>query len=434
MTVLQARNHTTRAVVFDEHGDPTKVLRVTEFDWTDRVKTMKNDQVLIQMIASSVNPADFNMVEGTYATKVSPGETLGGEGVGVVIKAGDASGTNTSGLNVGDFVIPVSAGEKTWASHVLSSGDHWYAVPSLLRVGDAASLMVNPCTAYRLIHDFGKNAVVSGGKSKTQASGSGLGPGDVLIQNGASSAVGQSVIQICAARGIKTINIVRDRSHSSSSSSPSSSTSTSSTSTTENDSHAEKQETESFEELKERLVGLGATVVVEQSTADDRVKMKEVLQTASLEGHKAKVALNCVGGKSGSGLARHLADGGDIVTYGGMSRQPMLVGAGPLIFNDIAFRGFWMTRWGKARGKSDAERERMMSELIGLMLMDKLMMNTTVVPVHDTESMRLAVTHALTPHKRSKVLISFMNDIHSHSTLDSLTNSLHHITKENTSS
>lgn len=35
--------------------------------------------------------------------------------------------------------------------------------------------------------------------------------GDSVIQNAANSGVGQAVIQIAAARGINTINIVRDR-------------------------------------------------------------------------------------------------------------------------------------------------------------------------------------------------------------------------------
>jgi hypothetical protein len=38
-----------------------------------------------------------------------------------------------------------------------------------------------------------------------------LQPGDWVIQNGANSAVGQAVIQIAAAQGLKTINLIRDR-------------------------------------------------------------------------------------------------------------------------------------------------------------------------------------------------------------------------------
>jgi hypothetical protein len=35
--------------------------------------------------------------------------------------------------------------------------------------------------------------------------------GDVVIQNGANSAVGQCVIQMCRAEGIQSVNIVRNR-------------------------------------------------------------------------------------------------------------------------------------------------------------------------------------------------------------------------------
>lgn len=38
-----------------------------------------------------------------------------------------------------------------------------------------------------------------------------LYPGDSVIQNAANSGVGQAVIQIAKAFGIKTINVVRDR-------------------------------------------------------------------------------------------------------------------------------------------------------------------------------------------------------------------------------
>jgi trans-2-enoyl-CoA reductase len=38
-----------------------------------------------------------------------------------------------------------------------------------------------------------------------------LQAGDWMIQNGANSAVGQAVIQIAAAHGLNTINLIRDR-------------------------------------------------------------------------------------------------------------------------------------------------------------------------------------------------------------------------------
>lgn len=59
---------------------------------------------------------------------------------------------------------------------------------------EASMFNVNPCTAYRMLKDFVA-----------------LKPGDTVIQNGANSAVGQLVIQLCKIWGIKTVNIVRDR-------------------------------------------------------------------------------------------------------------------------------------------------------------------------------------------------------------------------------
>ena len=38
-----------------------------------------------------------------------------------------------------------------------------------------------------------------------------LEPGDVVVQNGATSSVGQAVIQLARARGLRTVNVVRER-------------------------------------------------------------------------------------------------------------------------------------------------------------------------------------------------------------------------------
>lgn len=50
---------------------------------------------------------------------------------------------------------------------------------------------------------------------------------------------------------------------------------------------------------------------------------------------KPRLALNCVGGKSALEIMRHLQNEGTIVTYGGMSREPVTVPTSALIFKDI---------------------------------------------------------------------------------------------------
>jgi len=59
----------------------------------------------------------------------------------------------------------------------------------------------------------------------------------------------------------------------------------------------------------------------------------------------AKLCLNAVGGESALALAKVLANGGHHVTYGAMSKRPVTIPNGVLIFKQPHFHGFWLTRW-----------------------------------------------------------------------------------------
>lgn len=181
---------------------------------------------------------------------------------------------------------------------------------------------VNPPTAYRMLKDF-----VS------------LQPGDTVIQNGSNSAVGQAVLQLSRAWGLKTIAVVRDR--------------------------------PDIINLVSNLKCLGATEVLTEDQANATDKFKNG------EWKKPKLALNCVGGRSALNISRHLADGGVMVTYGGMSRQPVTVPTASLIFKDIRYKGFWMTRWTKNHFNSPA-RANMFNDIMDLMESGDL-----VAPPHD---------------------------------------------------
>lgn len=80
---------------------------------------------------------------------------------------------------------------------------------------------------------------------------------------------------------------------------------------------------------------------------------------------KPKLALNGTGGRCATDMIRWLEDGGTVVTYGGMSRQPVTASAGSLIFRDIIYRGFWCTRWMKNQSDTSAV-QKMLDELIDL--------------------------------------------------------------------
>merc|ERR1719251_76719 len=78
-----------------------------------------------------------------------------------------------------------------------------------------------------------------------------------------------------------------------------------------------------------------------------------------------RLALNAVGGKAVGDLTRLLGKGATIVTYGGMSKQPVLAPTSAFIFKDLSLRGFWLTRWKKEN--TEHAMAEMIKEIAGFM-------------------------------------------------------------------
>ncbi|MFA7345307.1 MAG: 2-enoyl thioester reductase domain-containing protein [Terrimicrobiaceae bacterium] len=144
------------------------------------------DEVLLDMVAAPINPADLNVIEGTYGDLPELPATIGNEGVGRVSSAGPGA----TGLKPGQLVLPMTFG--TWCRKMVVPARNVIPLPDGLEVFQAAMLTVNPATAWRMLHDFVD-----------------LGPGDWVVQNAANSGVGRSVIQLARALGLKTLNVVR---------------------------------------------------------------------------------------------------------------------------------------------------------------------------------------------------------------------------------
>lgn len=218
-------------------------------------------------------------------------------------------------VSVGDRVIPFQTGLGTWQTHAIWPGDKLYKVPRNVEHIDAATITVNPSTAYRMLKDFVK-----------------LNKGDTIIQNGGNSGVGQAVIQLCKLWGINSVNVIRNRPN--------------------------------VDELKNALKLSGATEVL----TEEEVRTTTLFKSGALPA--PRIAFNCVGGKSALNIMRHLEAKGILVTYGAMSREALTIPNSALIFKDIAFRGFWMTRWSTER--SAEERHQMYTELFKYMACEEL--------------------------------------------------------------
>jgi trans-2-enoyl-CoA reductase len=294
-------------------------------------------EVLVSNILASVNPADLNAVEGTYPVRPKLPGTPGVEGAGVVERVGEG----VTNLKPGTVVI-LPHGLGCWREACVVPASKLVAVPEGVPYEQAAMLKINPATAWRMLHDFVTPE-----------------PGAWIIQNAANSAVGRSVIVMAKELGLKTINLVR--------------------------------RPELIPELKE----LGADVVI----LDDESAVEQA--TAAAGGKVVRLALNAIGGESTIRIANTLANGGTVVTYGAMSRQPVRIPNGLLIFKDLCFRGFWVSKWYQTAPADEVQK--MFTQLFEFAR--RGLIHTPVEKIYPVADIREAVAHASRGGRGGKILL-----------------------------
>lgn len=291
--IKQCRN-LSHELLYREYGEPEAVLRLENCSYPNDISS---DDVEVDWLAAPVNPSDINQIQGKYGIKPQLPAVPGNEGVGIVRSVG----RQVQALRAGDRVVPVSPGLGTWREAGRHKEAALHKISNRLPLGVAATLLVNPPSAIRLLEDMVH-----------------LKEGDVVVQNGANSIVGQLVIQIAAKRGICTVNVVRERPE--------------------------------LLELVKQLHELGANVVTTESA------LREDLKSAGLP--KPALALNSVGGRSSAAIASTLRPKGVIVTFGGMSMKPVSIPTGLFIFKDIQAKGFWLSGGSRNSEQAAADIDR----------------------------------------------------------------------------
>ncbi|KAK1805619.1 hypothetical protein P4O66_019902, partial [Electrophorus voltai] len=331
--------HHCSALVYREHSASVAAVRLEHLP----LPALSKHSVRVKMLAAPINPADLNMVQGTYPILCPLPAVGGNEGLGEVVEVG----SDVMAMRPGDWVVPMDAGFGTWRTEVVCEETDLISVPKDISVLGAATIAVNPCTAYRMLHDF-------------QA----LTPGSTVIQNGANSAVGQAVIQIAASLDLRTINLIRDRYLAIQSKRFTSSYKNPPVKTFYiiiNWSKAFYIMRPNCGELVKELKALGADYVITEEEVTSS-GLHHVFQ----EVPKPKLGLNCVGGVSGSLVLSHLDYGGTLVTYGGMAKRPLQIPAKSLIFKNITLQGFWMTQWKRNHRQDKACLKSMLDSVYEL--------------------------------------------------------------------
>ncbi|KAJ8385913.1 hypothetical protein AAFF_G00178750 [Aldrovandia affinis] len=113
--------HSCSALVYRQHGAHADVIRMEELP----LPALGQHCVRLKMLAAPVNPADINMLQGTYPI-LPPFPAIGGnEGVGEVVEVG----SGITSLSPGDWVIPVGAGFGTWRTEAVCDVNDIIRVP-----------------------------------------------------------------------------------------------------------------------------------------------------------------------------------------------------------------------------------------------------------------------------------------------------------------
>src|SRR5215211_3284791 len=172
---------TMRAVVAHEYGAP-EVLKIEQVLRPEP----NDDEALVRVIASSVNPADPLTLSGKYAKEFGTRLPLipGYDIAGVVEK----TGANVTKLKVGDAVYGYPTFGRGWADYVVVKEWEVARKPKSLKFVEAAAVPMGALTAWQALVDVAK-----------------LQPGQTILIHGGSGGVGSFAVQIAKARGARVI-------------------------------------------------------------------------------------------------------------------------------------------------------------------------------------------------------------------------------------
>ncbi|MCJ1344857.1 mitochondrial 2-enoyl thioester reductase, partial [Peltigera leucophlebia] len=292
--------HQAKALVYSSHGQPSAVLNLQ----THSISPPHSHLLTLRTLSAPINPSDINQIQGTYPLLPSLPATPGNEACFQVV----ATGSLVKSVAAGDWVLPLTfpPGLGTWRTHIQVPEDIVMKVDEKqgLDHTDVSTVGINPITAWVLLKGLEAR------------------DGDWVVLNAANSGVGRAVVQLGKLWGIKTLAIVRKR---------------------------EEDEAGSAM-VKKELEELGATKVIfdtELGTAGKKGFEDQLHNWTGGEQDKIKLGLNSLGGREAHLLSKCVHPGGSVITYGNMNNKPLSLSAGSLIFRDLSFRGFWLSKWAE---------------------------------------------------------------------------------------
>jgi len=180
-----------KAIVFRCYGSPD----VLQFEDIEK-PTPADDEVLVKVVAASVNPLDWHYMRGSpYLMRLGSGlgapksTSMGVDFSGTV----EAVGKNVKRFKPGDEVL--GGGSGAFAEYVTVSEDRALVLkPANITFAQAATVPIAAITALQALRDKGK-----------------IKPGHKVLINGASGGVGTFAVQIAKSFGAEVTGVCSTR-------------------------------------------------------------------------------------------------------------------------------------------------------------------------------------------------------------------------------
>ncbi len=286
-----------KALVFDRVGLPLDVLELRDIP----APSLKAGEVLVKLVAASINPGDFLFIQDLYPEPKKPRfpQQIGGTGggAGIVVESGGNAAFPPG--------TPVAFSYyNAWAEYAALPAEWLFRLPAGYPAVKAAQFS-NIITAWDLLE-----------MSRVHEN-------QWLVVTAANSAVAGMVLQFAQSKGVRAIYIVRRM------------------------------------QADYDLRALGANAVIELGTLEGSVG--EAIMRVT-DGDGVNAVIDCVGGPQLGDLIRSTALGAQVIIYGGFSAKRFELHAFDVLMNVIDIRAYAYRYFFAPPPSDDLPRLRQIAE------------------------------------------------------------------------
>jgi NADPH:quinone reductase len=248
-------------------------------------------EVLIKVFASPINPSDLMFTQGLYGFKKPLPAVPGFEGSGTVIESGAGFMPSfLKGKRVACAAADPDISGGLWAEYLVTSAKLCIPLRRRVDLEQAASLLVNPFTAWALMEEARR------------------GRHRAVVQTAAASALGRMIVRLGQRFSLPVVNIVRRV------------------------------------EQVQLLRGMGCRYVVNSSEDGYQDELRELCHKLG-----TTIGFDAVAGEMSAVALRAQPPGSRLLVYGGLSLAASQADPASLIFENKRLEGFWLSGWLRSR-------------------------------------------------------------------------------------